>query len=230
MPQDEGLDESFGWDEVVDVICVGTSPGVLAYAICCAAADLDVLLVEPPEIPDPQIDEWYAAMTEDLADLPAECPVPERALDEGDRVRGKREILEPFVGEHLRQWSARCLGSPFAVMFTQVPDVLTPMRSSDGESVTAAVLGRYSPPLGEWLRHRAAEYLPAEERLAAVVFHEGRIAGIELADGSRVGATGGLAFPVGPPTAGWPNRELDADVALVSRAAGRFARVELLPR
>jgi hypothetical protein len=168
-------------------------------------------------------------MTEDLADLPAEQPVPDLP-DEGDRVRGKREILEPFVGEHLRRWSARCLGSPFAVMFTQVPDVLTPMRNGDGESVTAAVLGRCRPPLDEWLRHQADEYLPAEGRLAAVVFHEGRIAGVELVDGSRIGATGGLAFPVGPPTAGWPPPELDADVALVSRPAGRFARVELVPR
>ena len=40
MP-DEGLD----WDDVVDVVCVGTTPGVLAYAIFCAAADLDVIRV-----------------------------------------------------------------------------------------------------------------------------------------------------------------------------------------
>ena len=60
-------DSGVAWDDTVDVICVGTSPGVLAYAVCCAAHGLDVLLVHPPDGPDEQTAAWYAAMTEDLS-------------------------------------------------------------------------------------------------------------------------------------------------------------------
>ena len=224
------------WDAVVDVICVGSSPGVLAYAVVCAAADLDVLLIDLPSAPDAGFADFMASMTGDL-DPPSadwsspiaaqECRVPDRAVGEGEPVPGRRASLEPFVGEHLRQWSALCLASPSGVMFTQVPDVLGPMRTEDGESIMAAVLGGYRPPLDDWLRAQVADLLPAEDRLRTVVFDEGRIAGAELVDGSRVGATGGLAFPVGPALSVWPSDEIAADVALVGRPAGRFARIEL---
>lgn len=243
-----GESDGIDWDDVVDVICVGMSPGVLAYAVCCAAADLDVLIVDAPEVPDPRIDELYAAMTEDLgldsrgdasvdnADSSADaaCPVRNRILvEEGQEegrpqagFYGKREVLEPFVGEHLRQWSARCVGSPCAVMFTQVSDVLVPMRTSDGTSVTAAVIGSEARSAPEdWLRAKVdALGLAAGRAMAATVFEDGRIAGVQLADGALVRATSGLALPVGVQTPG--PVPPDGEVALVGRQAGRFARVE----
>ena len=228
MP-DEGPD----WDDVVDVVCVGTTPGVLAYAICCAAADLEVLIVHPPLEGDTALAEFTAAMTEDLDVPPVEgvdvhaaaaCRVRNRTDAEGEEASGKRKMLEPFVGEQLRQWSSLCAASPAGVLFTQVPDSLVPMH---GDSITAAVLGSYHPPLDQWLAERVADLLPVDDRLAAVVFDDGRIAGVELADGSLVGANAGLALPVGPAAAEWPTTEVDAEVALVGRRAGRFARVEL---
>ena len=234
MP-DEGLD----WDDVVDVVCVGTTPGVLAYAIFCAAADLDVLIVHPPVETDTALAEFIAAMTDDLDvptaegadfDASAVCRVRNRIDADGEEASGRRRTLEPFVGEHLRQWSSLCAASPAGVLFTQVPDSLVPMRTEGGDSIAAAVLGSYSPPLDQWLAEQVADLLPVDDRLAAVIFDDGRIAGVQLADGSLVGATAGLALPVGPAAAEWPTAELDAEVALIGRRAGRFARVELFLR
>ena len=247
------------WDEVVDVICVGSSPGVLAYAICCVAADLDVVLVGAAGEPDPQTAAWYAAMTEDLPAPTEGLPVPRlnpgREITTEDRhafslarlvpipaPTGKRVTLEPFVGEHLRQWSAHCAQSPFGVMFTQVPDLLVPMRTQDGESVTAVSIGDFGSAksrarddgLEGWLLHEAAEMdlLGPENVVAAMVLEGGRIAGVHLDDGSLIAASGGLALPVG---AAAPHSPLPADaddlvVAILGRPAGRFATVDLLRR
>lgn len=225
---DPGID----WDDVVDVICVGAAPGVLAYGICCAAADLDVLVIEPPEVPEAGVADLIAAMTEDL-DLPpvesADFYTGAAGLAENRTVGGRG--VAPFVGEHLRQWSAHCLTSGAAVMFTQVPDVLAPTHDGDGQAITAAVLGPYRAPLDEWLREQADVHgLVARDRFAAMIFDAGRIAGVELADGTRIGATGGLAFPIGTGGAEWAAEGHDADLALVGRRAGRFARLELLRR
>lgn len=220
-PAPEDAPEACPWDDVVDVICVGSSPGVLAYAICCAAADLEVLVLDAPADPDPEFVEWYAAMTEDLGD-----PVPDGAA--AVRERTSREVVEPFVGEELRQWSAMCLASPAAVMFTQIPDVLVPVIA-DGKSVTAALIGTSDGSLEPWLRAKADELglAEAESAMRRILMEEGRIAAVELAGGTTVGATGGMAFPVGPADAGVPGQP-GAQVALVSRRAGRFARVEFI--
>jgi hypothetical protein len=235
-------DDSFaGWDEVVDVICVGTSLGVLAYAICCATADLDVLMVNPSAEPDDEAANWYAEMTADLVpslnsereyasqghprfSLATVVPLPERT--------GKRVVLETFVGEHLRQWSEHCLHSPFGVMFTQVPDLLVPISTDSGQSVTAAVLGAFGGgDLGEWLTERAREYglSQPQNTLAATVFEEGRIAGVELHDGYRVAARSGLAWPVvgGSGVSESPIGQ-ELTVAIVGRTGGRFAAVDLI--
>ena len=252
----ERTDTDVAWDEVVDVICVGSSPGVLAYAICCVAADLDVLLVGPAGEPDPQTAAWYAAMTEDL---PTPRLNPGREITAEDRhtfslarlvpipaPTGKRVTLEPFVGEHLRQWSADCAQSPFGVMFTQVPDLLVPMRTEDGESVTAVAIGDFGSAKSQacdaglegWLLQEAAEMdlLETENVMTAMVLEGGRVAGVHLDDGSLIAASGGLALPVGAAALHSP-LPLDADdladdlvVAILGRPAGRFATVDLLRR
>ena len=234
-------DSGVAWDDTVDAICVGTSPGVLAYAVCCAAHGLDVLLVHPPDEPDQQTAAWYAAMTEDLT--PTVSPGREYA-GEGrqgfsfERVApmpeptGKRVKLEPFVGEHLRQWSAHCSSSPLGVMLTEIPELLVPMRTEDGATITAAFLGEiHDGDVLTWLADRAREVGIAESdgTMSAMVLEEGRIAGVELDDGTLVATTGGLAFPVAaealvPDVPGLGG----STVAIVGRPAGRFARVDLL--
>lgn len=216
------------WDDTADVICVGGGPGVLAYGLCCLAADLDVLFLEYPSTPDGVVADFMAAMTEDLADAATLNPGREIAVSDHPREHVARKSLEPFVGENLRQWSALCLASPVGVMFTEVPDVLVPMTDSGGHSITAAVLGPYRTELENRLSERTGQ---RDGRLTTIIFDEGRIAGAELDDGSTVAAVRGLAFAVGPATPEWPPApDDDLDVAVVGRPAGRFARIELFRR
>lgn len=228
-PSDQLKGEGGGidWDEVVDVICVGSGPGVLAYGLCCRAADLDVLFLDSPIVADAGLTDFLAAMTDDLDGSSAESEIAVGRADPAP-VASDGGTLEPFVGEHLRQWSARCLASPSGVLFTQVPDVLVPMVDGDGHTITTAVLGTGRITLLEWLRDEAPS---AQERLEALVFDEGRIAGVRLDDGSTVGAAGGVAFAVGPAVPDWlTDIDGDLDVAVVGRPAGRFARIELFRR
>jgi hypothetical protein len=229
------------WDEAVDVLCVGTGPGSLAYGILCDAAGLEVLIVESPHL-DSETREFRDAMTADLGGCP---PGLELALNHAEPVAapsGRRAKLETFDGEQLRQWSARCFASPFGVLFTEVP-ALEAMRTAAGESITAGLIAGYQPDphqpgpaLSCWLRERAAGlFAPEEDRLGGLVVAEGRIAGVSLdtTDGPRrIGTSAGLAIAVGPAPDSWPAQPelagVTADVAVVSRWAGRFARVELL--
>lgn len=240
----ELFESEFDWDETVDVLCVGTGPGVLAYGLFCAAADLDVLIVESDAL-DPETARWRSAMTEDLAGVApcADLPLIRAEPVTLERINDRTK-LETFVGEELRQWSADCLASAFGVMFTEVPD-LQPMRTTDGRSVTAGVVGSYGftdrPPgaaLSCWLRERAGDLLgPAGDRLDGLITEEGRIAGVTLRtdDGPRlIAAARGLAIAVGAVPDSWPEQGelagLSVEVAVVSRPAGRFARLELLAR
>ena len=220
------------WDEVVDVVCVGTSPGVLAYAICCAANDLDVLMVRAPDEPDDRTGAWHAAMTADLDSVEDHSGFSFARVAPMPEPTGKRVKLESFFGEHLRQWSAHCLSSPLGVMLTQIPELLVPMRTEDGATITAAFLGDiHDGDVLTWLADRAYELgiAESEDTMSAMVLDEGRIAGVELDDGTLVAATEGLAFPVGvnaliPDLPGLGG----CTVAVVGRPAGRFAMVDLL--
>lgn len=209
---------SENWDDVVDVICVGSSPGVLAYRKACGAADLDVLHIATPGELDDETRSYLASMTEDLDAMAGESePMVTRAEPAPLRrdTRGRPDILDPFVGEQLRQWSARCAASPFAVLFTQVPDQLTRMRTDTGEIIEAAMIPEYD------------ENDSSAEIFAGLLYEEGRLAGALVSGPSgsyRVRADSGLALPVGPGGA-WPQRD---GLALVSRPAGRFARLEVL--
>ncbi len=253
MPEPDGTDSCPRWDEVVDVICVGPGPGSLAYAIGCAAADREVLLVKKPAKPDAVLIDLLEEMTEDLGDPEPDCAlavgtaVPEPpAAESGFRATMKSPLaapLEPFVGQQLRGWSAQCLASPYGVMFTEVPDVLAPMRTSGGQSITAAILGDYRDSLcASLLRHADGYGLVAADRLAGLVVADGRIAGAALDTASGpwlVGVTEGIAVSVGPM---WPeppesagadhsaDHGADLEVAVVGRRFGRFARVELFRR
>ncbi len=34
----------------------------------------------------------------------------------------RRATIEPFFGSRLRDWSVRCIASPFGVIYSQIPD------------------------------------------------------------------------------------------------------------
>ncbi|MFM9035905.1 MAG: hypothetical protein ACKOQ4_16760 [Mycobacterium sp.] len=233
--------ETEDWDDVVDLLCVGAEPGPLAYGILCAAKGLDVIVVESAHL-DPQTLDYRVAMTEDLEEDEPDPSLTLTCAAPAPPATGKRAVLEPFVGEELRRWSAACRRSPFGVLCTGVPD-LEPMCDAGGRSITAGLIGGYrsdggapGPDLVRWLRDRAAGLLaPASDRLAGLILQEGRIAGAVLDDGGgprRVGTCAGLALPVGSGPALWPDQPelagVDAEVAVVGRRGGRFARVELI--
>ena len=214
------LDGEIDWDDVVDVICVGSGPGLSGYASACAAKDLDVLLADlPAGDPDAHTAAFLAAMTEDLDVLPPDTETPVARLVATETVGVRGVTVDTFVGEQLRLWSSHCLASSSGVLFTHVPDhVLMPMRNEVGEPVMAAVLPDVDPGSG-----------PASdgETLAGLVFEWGRMAGaaLEGPSGRRlVRADLGLAFAVGTAGTAVPGSPL----ALVGRRGGRFARLERL--
>lgn len=214
MTQPE-VPEDLAWDDIVDVICVGDGPGVQAYGTVCAAAGLDVIHVAAPAVLDPGTAAYLAAMTEDLTDPPdGDDPAAGRVTPAPLRrdARGRPDVLETFVGEHLRQWSARCLASPSGVLFTAVTEVLARMRTAGGEIITAAPVAQ-------------AHLSDPVEVFAGPIYQDGVLAGA-LLDGPsgprRVRAHAGLGFAVGDPAPAWPP---GAD-ALVSRPYARFARLE----
>lgn len=238
---DPGDEPGLDWDETVDVLCVGAGPGALAYGILCAAAGLEVLIVESPDL-DPQTLEFRDAMTIDLGESPPDATLVVTRAQPAPRQDGQRAKLETFVGEELRRWSDRCLASPFGVLLTEVPD-LEPMRTDSGQSITAGAIGDYQPEpeqpgpaLIGWLGKQAdGLFAPETDRLDGLVIEEGRIAGVVLdtVDGPRrVCANRGLALSVGAAPETWPAQPelagLAAQVAVVGRRGGRFARVELL--
>ncbi|KAA0111380.1 hypothetical protein [Mycolicibacterium sp. P1-5] len=240
------------WDDVVDVICAGAGPGAFAHAVCCADQDLDVELADAQislQTVDSATAAYLQSMTEDLglADTPAPDlelstvraqPVPART--------DRRATIEPFFGSRLRDWSVRCIASPFGVIYTQIPDMMTTMRADGGETIRVAALGDYRPEgdrpgvaLTEWLRRQVAErdiFGEVGMALQRLIFEEGRVAGAALStpDGTRlIRATLGVALSIGalPDDTGWPVQTGlpdGAQVAVVSRTASRFGRVELL--
>lgn len=243
------------WDDVVDVICAGNGPGVVAHAILCADLGLSVALadaVSPADLPDEDTLGYLQAMIDDLGSLPRvpenlEVPLT-RAVPEPPATpkKGKRATIAPFVGSRLRDWAAQCAVSPFGVIYSGVPDGMTPMRAESGTAIRAAVLGSYrpdadrpGPALAAWLAEQTRErdidgYGTAIQRL---VFEDGRVAGAAI-DGPSgvklVRALDGVALSTGPAPGGaeWPAqpelRDIDVQVAIVSRSASRFGRVELL--
>ncbi|WP_293305984.1 hypothetical protein [Mycolicibacterium sp.] len=222
-PEDRSQDRDQEWDDVVDVICVGSTPGVLAYLSACEASDLDVLHVAAPAAFDHETGAYLAAMTEDLDACPDQSePALTKAAPAPLRRdgRGRPDTLDPFFGEQLRTWSARCLASPFAVLLTEVSGVFTRMRTDDGETICAVAIPEKPTP-EDWENGSTAE------TFAGFVYEYGRLAGAVLDDGSgprTVRAEAGLALPIGP-AGEWPDAR---SLAMVSRPAGRFARLEVL--
>lgn len=241
------------WDDVVDVICAGPGPGALAQAIVCADLGLSVEMADeaaPSDLSDPDTAAYLEAMTEDLGPVDrsfADLTLPVVRATPVAPLTDRRKRIDPFVGSRLRDWSARCVMSPFGVLYSAVPEAgVTAMRSDSGESIRAAVLGPYRPDadrpgavLADWLAEEAWERDVTGHGLVLqrLIFEWGRVAGaaIGTASGTRlIRARAGVALSTGavPVGAQWPVqpelRDVIAQVALVSRIGSRFGRVELL--
>jgi hypothetical protein len=255
----DDVDDEFGrpselyWDDVVDVICAGVGPGVLAQAILCTDLGLTVELADaiaPTDLAAPATVAYLEAMTDDLGTLnrlPRDLRLPLIHAEPVAARTDRRAKIEPFIGSRLRDWSARCVVSPFGVIYSAVPEAgVTAMRGDSGESIRAAVLGPYRPDadrpgaaLAGWLAAQARERDIAGHGLGLqrLVFENGRVAGaaIDSASGTRlVRATEGLALSTGamPVGATWPAqpelRDTVAQAAIVTRTGSRFGRVELI--
>ena len=248
---DDPPESDLDWDEVVDVICVGTDPGPTAQAISSIQCGRRVLAVPRPEIFDTDTAAYVTEMTADLEPPEPGRPFPlTRARPtEAEPARGR--VIDTFVGAHLRDWARHCWATPFGVLYSDTFGIDTvAMRTHEGLRIEAAVLGDYpsatersSRAVADWLAAQAREYDVQPDldlTLQRLIIEYGRVAGAELLTASGpllVRACNGVALPSGDgdtdsSDADWAPRpdpdDGDLEVAIVGRPAGRFARVELL--
>ncbi|MGW0157908.1 hypothetical protein ACWDUN_01180 [Mycobacterium sp. NPDC003323] len=243
------------WDEMVDLVAVGAGPAGLACAIAAVDADLDVFVARPPTATDPTgpagprgwlplLDD--AATTEYFDALGAELPTidaPELAMRNAYRpppeTGGRRSQVETFVGSRLWDWAARCLGSPYGVMFTRVaywPTVA--MRTTGGSAIEVATLAEVTTEgktLTGWLSDLAGDRdieVQADSSLHRIVFDEDhRIAGVivDTPEGPwAVQARVGIAVTGAHVVIDEHPLEVGGRISLVGRRAGRFGRLEIL--
>ena len=251
-PEPDSQPESdLEWDEVVDVICVGTDPGPTAQAISGVQFDRRVLVVVQPQIWDTDTAAYIAEMTADLtpADPGLQVPLTRARPAESEPARGR--VIDTFVGAHLRDWAGQCWATPFGVLYTDPFGIDTAaMRTADGLRVEAVVVGDYPSDaersgraLAQWLADQALDHDVQPDpdlTLQRLIIEYGRVAGAELLSASGpllVRAMNGVALPSGgrdtaTPDTDWAARsdltDADLEVAIVGRPAGRFGRVELL--
>ncbi len=242
------------WDDEVDVLCVGSGPGVLAHAVFSAALGADVLLVDaaaPTDVTDADTRAFLGSMTDDLGPVTPAGADLEVAVLRAEPVPARtdpRAPIEPFIGARLREFALRCVASPFGVLYTEVPDAgWTAMRIEAGDTVQVASIGTFragveapAPALTAWLdeqAHACGVARAADSVAQRLIFENGRVAGAELAAPSGttlVRALAGVALSTrsAPDGGEWPAQpELGgrtADVAIIARTAGRFGRLVLL--
>jgi len=240
-PDDEPETE-LDWDEVVDVICVGSDPGPTAQAISGVQCGRRVLAVVRPQAWDTDTAAYIAEMTADLTppESRVQFPLTRARPAESEPARGR--VIDTFLGAHLRDWAAQCWASPFGVLYTDPFGIDTsPMITDEGLRIEAAVVGSYPPdrPLADWLAAQARDHdVQADPGIALqrLIMEYGRVAGAELTTSSGpllVRALDGVALPTPPAeTAAVPSDlgAADLEVAIVGRPAGRFGHVELLVR
>ena len=261
------------WDAEVDVVSTGSGIAGLAHAVAVVDMRGEVFVAdsrgdaEPrtsvavrsrvdrlhwleADVPDPQTNEYFAALSSDLGPLTRsarDVAVPIRVVDHAEPV-DPRGAVAPFVGARLRDWAARCLVSPYGYLYTHVCDWRsTTLRTVDGESLEVAEIGSITPDPAnvtgsvlDWLaaqaRDRCIEVHHATS-LQRIVFEEGDVVGavfttpdgplaVRARDGVTV-ASGGPQVTMGAghtvPVDGATLR-----VGLVGQTASRFGRLELL--
>lgn len=262
------------WDEEVDVVSTCSGIAGLAHAVAVVDMGGDVFVASSRgdigpggtsvavrsrvdrlhwlevDVPDPETNEYFAALSSDLGPLTrsaGDVDVPIRVVEHAEPV-DPRGAVAPFVGAHLRDWAARCLVSPYGYLYTRVSDWRsTTLRTIDGESLEVAEIGSITPDPAnvagsvlDWLaaqaRDRRVEVHQATS-LRRIVFEHGDVVGAEFATpdgplavrarhGVMVGSGGPqVSIAVGQPL---PADDVTLRVCLVGQTASRFGRVELL--
>jgi hypothetical protein len=256
------------------MVCTGTGAAALAAAISVVDLGGEVFVAGAPggdalveagaphrvhndrtqpwlvaDVSDSETTAYFAALSSDLGpfrrsawdvDVPI-CVVHEPPVESGRSVA-------PFVGSRLREWTARCLASPYGYLKTRVSDLQsTTLHTIDGDMIEVAEIGSISPDptdvggsVYDWLTAEADDRridIEPDCSLQRIVFEEGDAVGAvfttpdgELAIRARHGvtvATGGPRINTALP------HQLSAGdaalrVCLVTRFASRFGRVELL--
>ncbi len=254
------------WDDVVDIVCIGRGAGALAAAIGAERGGMTVFFADAGTgdgadanslagrlgIADAETIEYLDALTEDVGPL-VRCAVPNQVpvrTVEGPLERGTgRGRIATFFGSALRDWSDRCLASPYGLLYTDLAHpAMTATYASAGATLEAAVVGTIDVENGEltegldhWLTSRAGQLgidESSSNMLQRLVFDDaGQVVGamIETPSGARairakrgvIMATGASTLTPTAPTEGLEDAASVA-VALVTRAASRFARLELL--
>jgi hypothetical protein len=262
------------WDEEVDVVCTGSGIAGLGHAVAVVDMGGEVFVAgsrgdfEPGgssvavrsrvdrlhwlevDVPDPETNEYFAALSSDLGPLTrstGDVDVPIRVVDHAEPV-DPRGAVAPFVGARLRDWAARCLVSPYGYLYTRVSEwQSTTMRTVDGESLEVAEIGSITPDpanIGgsvlDWLTAQAWDRrieVHQATSLQRIIFEDGEVVGAEfvtpdgpLAIRARHGVTVAGGGPQVTLAAGQPIPADDASlrVCLVGQTASRFGRVELL--
>jgi hypothetical protein len=198
---------------------------------------------------DLETNEYFDAVAGCVLDVPVDAgdgSVPQRSARNLTREEAFGRHVETFVGARLAGWAARCIASPYGLLYTSMQDWRsTTMKSATGESIEASSIGAiewadgFGPSdLRQWMaaqaRERDIEVEPGST-LERIVFEEGVIAGVVLTTSEgplAVRVRAGVTFGPGDQdaylgeTTAVPGDRLQ--VCIVGRDASRFARVELM--
>lgn len=265
------------WDTEVDVAVIGAGIGGLANAIATVDAGGEVVVVDAmpsvrgdaapvalrervaakhglllPETLDAETNEYLAALVEGVPmDGLRDATVPRRSARNLSKEEVDRRFVEPFMGSRLNGWAAKCVASPYGLLYTSMRDWrTTTMRSTDGEAIEVMSLGTVDgvdgdgeAVLRDWVADQARQRdidVQTGSALQRIVFEEGVIVGVvlstpegPLAVRTRAGVT------LSPHDHDHDHDPVSGDradvvtgerlqVCLVGRTASRFGRVELL--
>lgn len=200
------VDDEFGWDDEVDVICTDTAPGGLATAIAAARAGGAVMLASadlPASETDwfeaPQLDDPTATFLHELtADIELES-LPRPSVDLPVRLasalptadEGRKRRIDTFDGAHLRDWAMQCIPARTGYLYTRVTGWDTAAwQSDDGGRLAVSEIGAMSPDVDDvggsvltWLTAAAEDAGVSVDRstvLQRLIFDDGVVVGAEF--------------------------------------------------
>jgi hypothetical protein len=263
------------WDDEVDVVCTGAGAAGLASAISVVElggeafvadasasedAGLGTVSVRPRidrlqpwlgvDVADSPTIEYLDALTSDLGPLRRaswELDVPIRAVREPAPTESN-SVVAPFVGSRLRDWTARCLASPYGFLFTRLSSFgATTLQTDDGALIPVAEIGSMTPDPADiggsvldWLAAQADERdieIHGTTSLQRIVFEDGEAVGAVFTTPGRplaIRARYGVVVTGGGSRTGLstsyrlPATDEPLRVCVVGQHASRFGRVELL--
>lgn len=183
--------DSMRWDDVVDVVCVGSGFAMLASAIVSSDAGLETFVADGSGAhvgtyrADSQADlpsrlgvddaefetrDYLTAVTEDL-ETPAGLRDPRalRVATVDPRAAGPGYRVPPFVGSALRSWAGSCLASPSGALYTDiVAKNMSPARTEEDGQIEAAVV---APIDATASRMTLGEFLATQAHLRGIHVH-----------------------------------------------------------